>query len=311
MTDRSCPSWLILAGLTLVSAGAWAQDAAPTPERVEVSPAASPASADAPAPSTNAPKPTPEPAESAPPAVAAPPSIGSVPTLFEAEPSTVRLDGQVVFDYVQLGEFAVDADGTPSDRGVWGHSRVVLGLEWDALSYATIITRVEALSGTAFGDLSTLGDAVGIHTLNARRNTEFGIATAALRESYVDIDVLVGRLKIGLQGVHWGTGMLVNNGLTEPDFGRAYRGNIADRILFGTKPFALTPPYRWMEDLTLFVAVDSAVRDDNAYVLREDSALGAVFGALVDHRRTKIGLITSYRSQEDRLDIVGSADVYP
>jgi|GEM_PF-1566469 len=305
MTDRSRSNWLVLLLLALAPAVAWAQETAPAVEPATDTPTKSEPPSSPPAetvPSTDDPAPIKaEPANTASDKTASV-SITSAAGA-ESDPPAVRFDGQVLFDYVLLGDFALDAAGTPSDRSEWGHTRAVFGLEWDVLPSMKMVTRAEALSGTAFGDLSSQGDAVGIHTFNGRRNTTFGEAAILLREAYLDLDVVVGRLKVGRQGVHWGTGMLVNSGLSDPDFGRAQRGNLADRLVFGTKPFALTAPSPWMEDLTLFVALDSAVRDDNADQLRDDEAFGSVFGALVDHRRTKFGFIVSYRQQDDRRDL--------
>lgn len=315
MVRWSRPNGFALAFIALLSARAGAQDVVPSADpasaqppaasATDPAPTADPASAQSPAASATAPAPakapkTPPPSNLGLDAVT-PRVVMSVDAPLP-KPASIRLDGQLVFDYMLLSAFDLDDEGTPSDRQSWGHTRAVLGLDWDALPYMKAVFGAEAFSGTAFGDLSSQGDAVGVHTFSARRNTNFGVGEFVLREGYLDFDVLVGRLKVGRQGVHWGTGMLVNNGLGDPDFGRAYRGNISDRIVFGTKPFALTAPYRWMEDLALFVAADRAVRDDNASLLRKDETIGGVFGALVDHRRTKIGFILSYRSQKDRPD---------
>lgn len=60
------------------------------------------------------------------------------------------------------------------------------------------------------------------------------------RRFWADWDSPVGLLRVGRQGSDWGLGMLVNNGNGfRNDWGDAYYGDSADRVLFGTKPYSI------------------------------------------------------------------------
>jgi hypothetical protein len=61
-----------------------------------------------------------------------------------------------------------------------------------------------------------------------------------LKRAWMEIDLAVGKLRVGRQPSHWGMGLLANSGDGFDDpFGENHSGANFDRILFATKPIAV------------------------------------------------------------------------
>ncbi|MEC8379488.1 MAG: hypothetical protein VXZ96_04165 [Myxococcota bacterium] len=66
------------------------------------------------------------------------------------------------------------------------------------------------------------------------------IDSFALKRAWMEIDLAVGKLRVGRQPSHWGMGLLANSGDGFDDpFGENHAGANFDRILFATKPIAV------------------------------------------------------------------------
>ena len=64
--------------------------------------------------------------------------------------------------------------------------------------------------------------------------------TFQIKRAWMEIDLMVGILRVGRQPSHWGMGLLANSGDGFDDaFGENYGGADFDRILFATRPIAL------------------------------------------------------------------------
>lgn len=107
---------------------------------------------------------------------------------------------------------------------------------------------VDALDNVVWGD----NDALATSPLFAGEGTGTGLRgdepdVVALRRAWLDIDLKLGRLRVGRMASHWGMGLLSHGGGTfdgpegyhPRDFGDYHFGSIYDRILFATRPIAV------------------------------------------------------------------------
>ncbi len=103
----------------------------------------------------------------------------------------------------------------------------------------------------------------------------------------------IGLFRIGQQPSHWGMGIIANDGDHPSLFGDYYRGSIAERILFATKPLGKESP------LTVAIAGDLIFRDSNADLSDDETALQGVLAAYYqDKRDNMLGFYGVYRSQK-------------
>ena len=133
------------------------------------------------------------------------------------------------------------------------------------------------------------------------------------RHFYLELDSVIGLFRLGLQGSHWGMGLVANDGDHPTLFGDVQRGSISQRILFATSPMGKGTP------LTLMIAGDLVFEDNLADLLGDDvpersatpggeapppgdRAYQGVAAVLWRERRVELGLYGALRHQErDRL----------
>lgn len=211
-----------------------------------------------------------------------------------------------------LSAFPLDQPGTESRQTDWYESRLrVGGAYWfirdeekppgeDGVLGARV--EVDALSGIFAGDRTDLGTTLDEDTLRYRLDQRFGLGTATLRQAYVEARLPFGLFRVGRQSFTWGEGMLANGGGGEPDFGDRYYGDLVNRIVFGTKPLALTSLPPLARELTVFVGGDLVHRDENADYELGDRAYQGVIGLRTQTEDLALGVFQSVRTQEDRED---------
>ena len=114
--------------------------------------------------------------------------------------------------------------------------------------WVTLHVRLDGLQNVVWGDND--GRAQSPLFAGSPTNTnDYGesIASVQLTWAYLDLDVKLGRLRVGRMASHWGMGLLSNGGgnlLThrggvDDDFGDNRNPSINDRILFATKPITV------------------------------------------------------------------------
>jgi hypothetical protein len=204
------------------------------------------------------------------------------------------------FDYVT--DPPLDETGFQADRQVWASGRWVYGAVWRPTDRVTVTIEAEDVSGAFAGDKTDLGQGADDEPFRVERSDFRDVYLTHPRNLNVAItDPRVGMLKIGAQSFTWGTGMLANDGLGDPDFGDPDQGNLNVRVL------AATSPWRTKEDrpaalrgLSVFAAGDIVIRDDNAWLYRGDQAFAGVFGVRSQSPRGEVGLLGVVRWQRDR-----------
>lgn len=193
----------------------------------------------------------------------------------------------------QLGGFALDATGTPSEMERWLTSRARLGGSARATDWLRLVVEVEAFSGLLAGDTTTVGQGIGVEPFRFDRDERFGAATFRPRLAYAELALPFGVLRVGQQAFTWGTGMLAHDGAAEPDFGDVWQGSLVERVLLATRP---------TDALTVFVAGDLVFSDDNADWQAGDRAYAALAGARLSGETLRGGALASMRWQTDRAD---------
>jgi hypothetical protein len=213
------------------------------------------------------------------------------------------VSGELRLRGVSMGDFALDALGTKGGRARWLESRVMAGGRYRLGADLELVGELEALNGLLAGDTTSIGLARGEDSFDVRRDRAFGAATIIPRKLYVEWDVGVGVLRIGQQAFSWGLGMLANDGSGDREFGDPMRGNLVERVLFATRPFARgSGAGELLERLTLFAATDLVFRDESASLLEGDLALAGVLGAKLTDPRFELGALAVGRWQRDRRD---------
>jgi len=114
--------------------------------------------------------------------------------------------------------------------------------------WVTLHVRLDGLQNVVWGDND--GRAQSPLFAGSPTNTnDYGesIASVQLTWAYLDLDVKLGRLRVGRMASHWGMGLLSNGGGNlqthrggvDDDFGDNRNPSINDRILFATKPITV------------------------------------------------------------------------
>lgn len=202
-----------------------------------------------------------------------------------------------------LVDLHVDDAGHVVEGGLGVASRLVAGASWFPTSRINLWLELEALNGQVVGPQTSVGTDVVDPIFNVARDQRWGVGVFTPRRVSLSVLTDVGLLQVGHQGFWWGTGMLVHDGLRDPDFGVARRGNLSERILFATSPWQRSQtPSAWLRELQLLVAADLVYRDDNASLIEGDVAWGGVFGVRSVTPSLGTGLFVSYRHQIDRDD---------
>jgi hypothetical protein len=127
---------------------------------------------------------------------------------------------------------------------------------------------IHALDGVIWGDnagLSSVGALAGEPSHNVHDGSS--IPSITVPAAWVEVNVVVGALRVGRMPSEWGLGLLTDDGSGfDDDFGWNESMDVYDRVLFATMPVAIgqkiagseAPPF----PLYLAVAYDKLVTDD-------------------------------------------------
>ncbi|MCX5866414.1 MAG: hypothetical protein NT009_02885 [Proteobacteria bacterium] len=128
------------------------------------------------------------------------------------------------------------------------------------------------------------------------------------RQAYLEWKTRFGILRAGQMASSVGMGILANGGEDREDpenelqpvaFGDAYYGDLADRLLFATKPFSAFSRSWLAEHLVTVLAFDLIYRDENADLLDGDRALQGVFLSFLEEKGFRAEIYAAYRNQKD------------
>jgi hypothetical protein len=151
----------------------------------------------------------------------------------------------------------------------------------------SVTAQIDLMQGYVFGDTA--------HDVSAdaypRDNGGNAGSYAALRWLYLDWRTQYGLLRVGQQPNHWGMGLLANDGDHPSLFGDYRGGAMAERILFGTKPWGEHSPF------TIALAGDLVYRDWQARLSRGDIAWQGVLAAYYEKGYDQLGIFSVLRSQ--------------
>lgn len=113
---------------------------------------------------------------------------------------------------------------------------------------ATLYVRLDGLQHVVWGDNDARASS-SLFAGNPTNTNDYGesVSSIQLTHAYLDVDVILGRLRIGRMPSHWGMGLLSNGGgnlMThrggvDDDFADNRHPSIMDRILFATKPISV------------------------------------------------------------------------
>ena len=120
------------------------------------------------------------------------------------------------------------------------------------------------------------------------------MVTAVLMATAV---IPIGRVSCGHQAIHWGTGMLVNDGAQTPEFGDAWSASLVERCVFG-KSRNRFQAYRTSR-CSLLVTWSGEMRMPSCWMVIE--LLARLWVGAIKQTLTR-GQFFSYRHQNDRDD---------
>ena len=159
-----------------------------------------------------------------------------------------------------------------------------------------IVGQIDLVTGLVLGDRA--------HDVSADktpRDDYNGFSNVQPRWLYADLTTKIGVFRVGQQPSHWGMGILANDGDHASLFGDYRYGDIAERVLFATKPLGKESPF------IVAIAGDLVYRDQNADLTHGDQAFQGVFAALYDQGQNQLGLYGVYRDQRADRNATGFA----
>jgi hypothetical protein len=123
------------------------------------------------------------------------------------------------------------------------------------------------------------------------RDSLNGYDNVQARWLYVEWLTPVGLLRAGQQGEQWGMGLVANDGDHPSLFGDYRYGNIAEQVLFATKPAGDKSPF------VVAVAGNLVFRDNFAVLANGQTAWQGVLAAFYEDGPDMVGFYGVYRSQ--------------
>jgi len=150
--------------------------------------------------------------------------------------------------------------------------------------WVTLHMRLDGLQNVVWGDNDGRAQSA-LFAGNPTNTNDYGesIASVQLTWAYLDVDVKLGRLRVGRMASHWGMGLLSNGGGNlvthrggvDDDFGDNRNPSINDRILFATKPITVIKTLAKAKDtssnLVLVYAYDRLVEEPYWQDISRDS----------------------------------------
>ncbi|GAC1598629.1 MAG: hypothetical protein NVS4B10_09250 [Myxococcales bacterium] len=220
----------------------------------------------------------------------------------------VRVDGSYRIRFALDTDLALDDQGQRLGQRRWAEHRLRLTPKVIQPGVIEIQGSFDVVSGLLGGDVANDFRGYGF---TERSNSQGGLHATGFdfRHLFAQLRVPAGVVEFGQMPSHWGMGMVTHggNGEEETDFGDVRFGDIVDRVLYATRPFAgLGPRVEWAQRLTLALAGDLIYRDRYASFLLADGGglqVGDVaFQAVGELRfdptdKTRAGLYVARRVQ--------------
>ena len=152
--------------------------------------------------------------------------------------------------------------------------------------HVSVVAQADVFSGLWVGDLTRDVGADG-----SPRDAYDSIGSAELRWAYLEWRTRWGMLRAGRQSMHWGLGMLANDGDHRPRFGDYRKGTIQDRMLLEARPLGETSP------LVFAVAGDRVRRDQFSDDARGDETYQGVAAISWRGEHVEAGVYGAVRQQ--------------
>jgi hypothetical protein len=186
-------------------------------------------------------------------------------------------------------DFVVDVDGNQTGQGFVLDSRLRPRIDYRRGGW-TFAVEGDLFTGQVAGDTWDLeGESHRLHpeSIGVMDAGNFKLRRTSLRGRVGPVMVTAG-----LQTMHWGMGLVANDGAHQPFFGRSDYGDRQIRLRLGTKP---------VESLPLFVSVagDVVVEDDMAIWTEGQRAYQGIGSVLYKPGDHKIGALFAYRDQTE------------
>jgi hypothetical protein len=224
---------------------------------------------------------------------------GAVISALPASGAEFKIPGQYRFRLDSISSFLINSVPEKSRQTFLLENRLRLSPE---LKFG------ENLRVMAEGDFrGNAGDENGFPSAYADWGRDPG-ARVDFRQAYLEWKTRFGILRAGQMTSTIGMGILAHGGEDRGDpenelqpvaFGDAYYGDLADRLLFATKPFS-TLSRSWLaEHLVTALAFDLVYRDENADLLKGDRALQGALLAFLEDESLRAGIYAAYRDQKD------------
>ncbi len=211
-----------------------------------------------------------------------------------------------------VSAFKLDRQGNEYDLGGYSTGRVRFAPRLDIDDSVSIVGTVDIANGRwapSGTNSAVLDDIIEEGTPPPGHKTRLIDG----RELYVEARTKIGVFRIGQQAFTWGQGMLANSGnyvdrFGDLRFGGDGPGDLYERVLFGTKPFANTKSK--IRDLVVAVGGDLVFRDERASLVHGDLAGQAL--VVLRYQRPGsanwLGGYAVYRQQKNKDNDVYSND---
>jgi hypothetical protein len=236
--------------------------------------------------------------------------LGAVSGPARAPTPLLELDGASLF-FTGSYRFATDAhsavladsagDAVPGGARGWQRLRLspslVLGGTFTAaLEYDVVDEQLLGASSGAAADL------LRFDRPDPSRATQFDFRSGLLRRAALTWDSPIGRFEVGHEPIHWGLGLLVNDGAHEPVLGLAHAGDLVERAMFATRPLQFFSDAAWATTFTAAIGLDLVYRDTLADFSAGERAWQRFAALRYDDGVVSAGLLGVYRTQRVRGD---------
>lgn len=176
--------------------------------------------------------------------------------------TTFALHGQLQQRYLRLSEFALDEDGGGHGQPFRDTLRLRVESQMNFTRTFWLRTNLQLLDGQILGpEAATLGGRAG-----RRWRTLDVLDHFFLRESVIQVPIGIGAVRAGRMPVHWGLGLVVNDGQQYADawFADPAGGDIVNGVVVDVQPLLPFTQGRLGQAVHLGLGVDLVERDELA-----------------------------------------------
>jgi hypothetical protein len=210
---------------------------------------------------------------------------------------SLTLRGRITGDYrlrstamseIPLTPFPDDATGESATLGqrFFVHQWLRIAGEIELVELIRLVGEIDVFDGVLVGELTN-----GVSWAAQPRDDVSAIAGFDPRALHLDWSAPFGSVLVGLTPVHWGLGILLNDGAHWPRFGDYRFGDVALRVGADIEPTGGDGP------LSFLAAVDLVYTDPRAQLARGDDAVRGSLGAMFETDDVTVGLLGMLRAQ--------------